>query len=166
MQEAKGVEYEYKEFLMGHKLKGSSADNYALKDYRELAREYFKADFSAPSEYYKRKWLEEKRTRERMETETQTYKEPGPEGFPAEPKAPITLEAPTEQAMVTKAIVSRIPKPAPAWCPRGLKFQLGADDSYCHNLCAKTHPTKYQACQELQVEQPEMFVPKKTATKY
>ena len=167
MQETKGIEFEYKEFLMGHKLPGGATDIYALKDYRELARAYLKADFSAPKDYYKRKWLEEQRAREKMETATQIYKEPAPEGLPVEEaETPITQEAPMEQAIIKKAIVSRIPKPAPNYCPRGLTFHNTTTDSYCHTLCAKTHPTEYQACQELQVEQPEMFAEKKTSAKH
>ena len=164
IRNSKDTKFEYGEFLMGHKLPGA-AEVYTLKDYRELAREYLKADFSAPKDYYKRKWLEEQKEKEEMKTATQIYKEPAPEGIPVE-ETQITQDAPMEQAIIKKAIVSRIPKPAPNYCPRGLTFHNKNTDSYCHTLCAKTHPTEYAACQELQVEQPEMFAAKKTSAKY
>ena len=162
VQEAKGFEFEYKEFLMGHKLKGAS-ETYALRDYRELARAYLKADFSAPKDYYKRKWLEEQRAKEEEQAKTVPFKDEFAEGVIEE--TPQPTETATEQKIIKKAIVERMPKPAPNYCPRGLTFHNKTTDSYCHTLCAKTHPTEYQACQELQVEQPEIFAAKKTSAK-
>ena len=112
--------------------------------------------------------MKEKQEKEIAETETQVFRDKYPEGLISNEELPPVEPSttPAEQKAVTKAIVSRIPKPAPNYCPRGLTFHNKNSDNYCHTLCAKTHPTEYAACQELQLEEPEMFVAKKTSTKH
>lgn len=78
IQNTDGIEYENKEFLMGHKLKGT-AESYATRNYEILAPEYFKANFAPPIKYYKEKQRFEEKLREEAEAKIERYEKTYPD---------------------------------------------------------------------------------------
>jgi Cell shape-determining protein len=40
----------------------------------------------------------------------------------------------------------------PSFCIRNISFKMATDNSFCLETCKQTHPTEFQACQELQKE--------------
>ena len=182
MQNADGIEYENKEFLMGHKLKGS-AESYATRHYESLAPEYFKANFDPPIKYYKDKHRFEEQMRQEAEARIERYEKVYPDltELPEEietvPQTQQGWQSPKmeEQTLPYKTSPPQEPQPTPKTdmeqvkehirdtlvtilqkppknCLRRKNFAPTDDASYCINVCKKLSPNQFKACMEINEE--------------